>query len=199
MKLHHTSAFVVAGLLAAIPAHADGAVTRIGQTSATDCFTAAATVSRTGIALSYVVHWNALASCAEALTNKISAKDRVATLVNRGTIEAVSGDIESSLADYNAALALNPNMADTYIDRGSALMRAARYQDARADFDKALSLGPTNTYIAYFDRGMALEKSGNLTAAYADYKQAVALAPDYKPARVELSRFQSVAGSSGHG
>jgi tetratricopeptide (TPR) repeat protein len=199
MKLHHTSAFVVAGFLAAMPAHADGTVTRIGQTPATDCFNAAATVSRTGIALSDVVHKNALANCAEALTDKITAKDRVATLVNRGTIEAASGDIDSSLADYNAALALNPNMADTYIDRGSALMRAGRYQDARADFDKALSLGPTNTYIAYFDRGMALEKSGNLTAAYADYKQAVALAPDYQPARVELSRFQTVARTSGHG
>jgi hypothetical protein len=126
MKLHYTSAFVIAGLLAAMPARADGAVTRIGQTSATDCFNAAATVSRTGIALSEAVRKNALTSCAEALTDKITAKDRVATLVNRGTIEASSGDIDSSLADYNAALALNPNMADTYIDRGSALMRAAR-------------------------------------------------------------------------
>jgi tetratricopeptide (TPR) repeat protein len=199
MKLHYTSAFVIAGLLAAMPARADGAVTRIGQTSGTDCFNAAATVSRTGIALSEAVRKNALTSCAEALTDKITAKDRVATLVNRGTIEASFGDIDSSLADYNAALALNPNMADTYIDRGSALMRAARYEEARADFDKALSLGPTNTYIAYFDRGMALEKSGNLTAAYEDYKQAVALAPDYQPARVELSRFQTVARTSGHG
>ena len=199
MKLHYTTAFVVAGLLGAMPAHAAGTITTIGQTPATDCFNAAQTVSRTGNALSEPVRASVLASCAQALSDKISPKDRIATLVNRGTIEAASSNIDASLADYDAALALNPNMADIYIDRGSALMRAARYEEARVSFDKAVSLGGANTYMAYFNRAMAEEKAGSVASAYQDYKQAVALAPDYQPAKSELARFQTVArpGSKG--
>lgn len=197
MKLQLTSALLFAGL--AVSAHADDAITRIGKMPATDCFNAAATISRTRTALPDVQHKQALASCAQALGGKMAAKDRIATLVNRGTIEAAAGEIASSLADYDAALNINPNMADIYIDRGSALMRAARYDEARSNFDKALSLGPTNAYIAYFDRGMALEKMGNLTAAYADYQQAATLAPDYQPVKSELARFQVQTRPSGHG
>jgi tetratricopeptide (TPR) repeat protein len=199
MKLHYASVLVVAGLVAAMPAHADGAITRIGQTPAIDCFNAANKVSHTGAALPDVLRNHAMSSCAEALTEKMTAKDRIATLVNRGTIEAASSDLDSAITDYNTALALNPKMADIYIDRGSALMRAARFEDARADFNTALSLGPTNTYIAYFDRGMAQEKMGDIKAAYQDYKQAASLAPDYQPAKAELSRFQTVVRSSGNG
>src|SRR5271155_3808070 len=104
MKLHYTTAFVVAGLLGVMPAHAadtSAADTTFGQTPEADCFNAAQTVSHSGNALSDVLHKDALSSCAEALSDKMTAKDRIATLVNRGTIEAVSGDLTSSLADYD--------------------------------------------------------------------------------------------------
>ena len=189
MKLHYTTAFVIAGLLGAMPAHAD---TTVGQTPATECFNAAQTVSRTGNALSEVLNRQAVSNCSEALSKKMSTKDRTATLVNRGTIEAASGDLAASLTDFDAALAMNPKMADIYIDRGTALMRAARYEEARASFDQAVSLGGTNSYIAYFNRAVAEEKAGNINSAYQDYKQAVALAPNYQPAKSELARFQTV-------
>jgi len=199
MKLHYASAFMVAGLLAAFPARADDTVNRIGQTPAADCFDAAGMVSHTGTALPDVLHKDAMASCTQALSGKMIAKDRIATLVNRGTIEAASGELDAAIGDYKAALTLNPKTADIYIDRGSALMRAARYQEALADFNTALSLHPTNAYIAYFNRGIAQEKLGNTMAAYQDYKQAANLAPDYQPAKTELSRFQTVIRTSGNG
>lgn len=198
MKLHLTSALVFASLLGAVSAHADDALSGIGQTPASGCFKAAAMVSRTGTALPGALRKDALENCAQALGEKLTPKDRIATLVNRGAIEAASGDIDSSLSDYDAALTINPNNADVYINRGSALIRAARFEEARNNFDKALSLGPTNAYVAYFNRGMAQEKSGNLTAAYADYKQAAMLAPDYQPAKAVLARFQT-ARPSEHG
>jgi hypothetical protein len=46
---------------------------------------------------------------------------------------------------------------------------------------------------------MAQEKMGDIKAAYQDYKQAASLAPDYQPAKVELSRFQTVVRASGNG
>jgi len=201
MKLHYATALLVAGLLGAMPAYAASSDSNstIGQSPAADCFNAAQAVSRPGNALSEPARVAALSNCAEALSGKISSKDRTATLVNRGTIEAASGDLTSSLADYDAALALNPKMADIYIDRGSALMRVARYEEARASFDHAVSLGGANTYIAFFNRAMAEEKSGNVNSAYLDYKQAVALAPNYQPAKDELARFQTVLRVRGQG
>jgi tetratricopeptide (TPR) repeat protein len=190
MKLHYMNVFVVAGLLGAMPAHAAGAAA--GKTPAASCFDAAQTVSHAG-----ALDKDALANCTEALSNKMSAKDRIATLINRGTIEAASGDITSSLADYGTAIAMNPNMPDTYINRGTTLMRAARYEEARASFDQAVSLAGTNTHVAYFNRALVEEKLGNIRDAYRDYKRAAALAPDYQPAKKELARFRVVPRGAG--
>jgi Tfp pilus assembly protein PilF len=190
MKLHYMNAFVVAGLLGAMPAHA--ADTAPVKTPAANCFNAAQSVSLSGKALSDVQDRDALSSCADALSNKLTAKDRIATLINRGTIESASGDVTASLADYDAALAMNPKMGDIFINRGTALMRAARYDEARASFDQAVTLGGNNTYIAYFNRAMAEEKVGNVNGAYQDYKLAVASAPNYQPAKHELARLQAV-------
>ena len=190
MKRHHMTAFVVAGLLGAIPAYAAEPATV--PTPAQLCFNAAATISRSGNPLPNTVQVGALSSCAEALAGKMTLKDRIATLVNRGTIEAASNQVDASLADYDAALALNPSKADIYINRGAALMRVARYEEAKLSFDKAVYLGGANVHIAYFNRAVAEEKAGNLNGAYQDYKRAATLAPDYQPARAELSRFKPV-------
>src|SRR5580692_44210 len=168
MKFYNILALAVTGLLGVVPASA--AILAIGQPVGTVCLNGATTVSRTGAALPLVERNHALASCNEVLADKIPAKDRIAALVSRGTIEAASGDINASLTDYDAALAMNPNMADVYIDRGAALMRAQRYEEARSNLDQAISLGTASSYLAYFDRGMAQEKSGNVVGAYHDYK-----------------------------
>jgi len=89
-------------------------------------------------------------------------------------------------------LARDSNMSEAYIGRGLALLRTERYEQARADFDRALALGTGNAHIAYFDRGVAQERAGNIAAAYRDYKQALAIAPDFRPASDELSRFRVV-------
>ncbi len=47
-----------------------------------------------------------------------------------------------------------------------------RFEQARADFDRAIAMGTSQPTLAYFNRGMANEKLGALTAAYRDYKKA---------------------------
>ena len=70
------------------------------------------------------------------------------------------------------------------------MLRANRYDEARDDFDHAIALNPGNVHVAYFNRGEAQEALGNLVAAYRDYRHAQELAPDFKPAGLELARFQ---------
>ena len=185
MKL--TSAFAVAVLFGIAPAQA--ATAMVGDTPTVSC-AKAAMAERPDARISDATRDAALATCNTALADKILQQDRTATLVNRGIILAAAGNATDALDDYIAALARDPSMANTYINRGSALLRIGRYQEARADFDRALSLGTDQQTIAYFCRGMAQEKLGALTAAYNDYKKAQSLSPDFKPANIELARFQ---------
>ncbi|HEX2761769.1 MAG TPA: tetratricopeptide repeat protein [Rhizomicrobium sp.] len=182
----------LAALLAAAPAYA--ATTMIGDTPAIACAKAAA-AETPGAQFSQPTHRDALAQCDAALSDKIGSdkivqRDRTATLVNRGIILAAAGDVPAALDDYNAALERDPSLTNAYINRGSALLRAGRYTEARADFDRAITMGTNQPTLAYFNRGIANEKLGALTAAYRDYKKAQSLSPDFAPATAELARFQ---------
>jgi len=181
MKLH--LAYAAAATLAALPASA--ATLTYGSTVAASCAKAAIAAPT-----SMPAQRGALQDCNDALAGKLLPADRTATLVNRGIVNAAAGHYEAALTDYDAALAREPQAANTYLNRGEAFLRSGRFDAARADFDRALSLKTDQVAIATFSRGMANEKLGDLAAAYRDYKQAETLAPDFAPARTELARFQ---------
>lgn len=95
--------------LAAVPAAAG--VTVIGKGSAELCYQAA---ERDGAASA-----SGLAYCDDALEKETLGKDdRVATLVNRGILKLRRGDIEPAIADFDAAIARDPEEADAYLNKG---------------------------------------------------------------------------------
>jgi tetratricopeptide (TPR) repeat protein len=183
-KLTYASAAILA--VAATPAHA--ATLMVGASPTTICRDGAAMDAARDV--SNVTNSNSIDNCTAALSDKLSDADRTATLANRGIIETAIGNTDAALADFNEALVRNPGLANVYVNRGAALLKAGRFGDARADFDHALQLNAANLGVVYFDRGMAEEKLGNTSAAYHDYKLAQNLAPGFKPAGVELARFQ---------
>src|SRR5258706_9870162 len=186
MKIYFAAAAAIA-VLASAPAHAVS-VMSAGQTVQEDCFRAAQSQARAPLSQRSLA--NGIAACNVALTGDMSQLARAGTLVNRGILEAAAGNDDAAIADFNAGLARDHNLAAGYMNRGAALLRAARYDQARADFDRAIALGTTDLHVAYFNRGEAQEASGNLLAAYHDYRKAQELAPDFKPASLELARFQ---------
>jgi tetratricopeptide (TPR) repeat protein len=181
------SIILVAAIAATLPAHA--ATQTVGDTPAVAC-AKSAMAEQPDAAVSAPSRRMALAHCNTALAGKLLPADHAATLVNRGIIQAAAGNAEAALADYNEALARAPGLASAYLSRGATLMQVGRFQEARSDFDRALALNIDRPAIALFNRGMANEKLGALPAAYRDYKQAQALAPDFRPAALELARFQ---------
>jgi tetratricopeptide (TPR) repeat protein len=181
------SLILVAAIAAALPAHA--ATQSVGDTPAIAC-AKSAMAEQPGANISTPSHRLALANCNKALAGKLLPADRTATLVNRGIVNAAAGNTAAALADYTEALTRSPELASAWLSRGATLMQAGRFQEARADFDRALTLHVERPAIAYFNRGMANEKLGALPAAYRDYKQAQAL--DFKAASAELARFQVV-------
>ena len=184
MKLYLTA--VAAAALLAPPSHAASIVSE-GQTSALEC---AAAAGRSAAPMTERQSNNAMAACNAALSGDLSLAARAGTLVNLGLLRMASGDADAALADFTAAIARDPGLGAAYLSRGNALMRAHRFNEARADFDQAINLKVADVHIAYFNRGGAQEELGNKVAAYRDYLKAQQLAPGFKPAGLELARFQ---------
>jgi tetratricopeptide (TPR) repeat protein len=183
MKLYFAAA---AALLFASPAFAASVISE-GQTAAQDCAIAA---GKSGAPLSDRQFNKGMVACNAALTGDLSLKAQAGTLVNRGLLQVSAGDTSAAIADFTAGIERDPNLAAAYLSRGNALMRAQRYSEARADFDRAISLNVADAHVAYFNRGGAQEELGNKVAAYRDYLKAQELAPGFKPASLELARFQ---------
>jgi tetratricopeptide (TPR) repeat protein len=66
----------------------------------------------------------------------------VAAEVLAAEIGTVQGRFEDVVAAYTRALEQTPTMADVLVARGDAYVKLKRYDEARADYDKALSFGP---------------------------------------------------------
>jgi tetratricopeptide (TPR) repeat protein len=188
MSLTFSAALGAVVLLTALPAFAAPAThITVGENPSADCARAADAQSHGRLLEGG--RQEALNACDQALDGALTSANRTATLVNRGILKASGGRAQQAIADFDAALARDPGLADVYVNRGAALFSAARYTEARSDFDRAIALKPENLAVAYFDRGMANEKSGDVKAAYGDYLQAQKLAPNFEPARTELARF----------
>src|ERR1700761_1737987 len=130
MKLYFAAAAIA--LFAAAPSYAQSVITA-GPSVQEDCFRAAQSaqsLAQRGLRVG-------VAACNVALTHDLSQLSRAGTLVNRGTLQAAAHNDDAAVADFNAALTRDPNLAPAYIGRGLAAMRAARYDDARADFTRA--------------------------------------------------------------
>lgn len=104
-------------------------------------------------------------SCTAVIASDAEPTRRVAAYVNRGVAHAARGDLDLAIADYDAAVALNPDLAEAFFDRGNAYR--LRYQHARSMAgDNADNDGPSDQHRAIADYSRALELRPDLAAAY---------------------------------
>ena len=83
-----------------------------------------------------------------------------------------------AIADYDRVIALKPDYADAYNNRG-IVYRVERNPDrAIQDFDQAIKLKPRGATF-YVNRGLAYRDKGEHRRSTADYDQAIALQPDF--------------------
>ena len=85
------------------------------------------------------------------------------------------------LADYDAAVRLDPKYAFAYNNRGLARQAKGDLDGAIADYDAAVRLDPKYTF-AYYNRGIARYDRKDYDGALADYDAAVRLDPKYAAA-----------------
>jgi Tfp pilus assembly protein PilF len=87
----------------------------------------------------------------------------------------------ANIASLTDVIRRNPNDPQGYNVRGTVFGRAGRYQEALADFDKALSLDP-NYAQAYSNRALVHRQMKKFDLALADYNRAIAIDANYEPA-----------------
>ena len=174
---------VVAILGAAMPALA--ASTVIGGGNARGCYEAAEFNQSVKVGL---------AVCNAAIQDDaMSTEQRASTYVNRGIVYMHARNLTAAIADYDAALKLNNQLAEAYVNKGIALVHlGGRDKDAVAALTSGLSYNPDRPEIAYYTRGIAYELIGMTREAYEDYKSAVSLKPDWAEASAQLQRFSVV-------
>ena len=93
----------------------------------------------------------------------------------RGVDNEEQGQTDPAI-DVDEAIALNPQDAEGYFNRGLAYFFKGDYDQAIADFDESIALDPQDA-SAYYNRGLAYDLKGDLDHAIADFDEAIALDP----------------------
>ncbi|HEY9614239.1 tetratricopeptide repeat protein, partial [Allocoleopsis sp.] len=98
-------------------------------------------------------------------------------LYNRGVDKLNAGNYQGAIADFNQALQIDPNDADTYYNRGYAQHTLGRYDQALADYTQAIQLNPKFAQ-AYSNRGYTYFVLKNYQQAITDATKAIELNRD---------------------
>jgi tetratricopeptide (TPR) repeat protein len=106
-----------------------------------------------------------------------------------------------ALANYNRAIALEPNNAEALSNRGNTLVFLDRCEEALRDYDRSISLKPQSA-ITHNSRGYNLFRLKRYDEALASFDRAIALSPRYYEAHynranalLELKRFDEAMAS----
>lgn len=83
----------------------------------------------------------------------------------------LSRDIAEAMADYDAALRLNPRLVYAWFNKGNLCYEAADYTSALHCYGEAIKIDPSFG-AAYFNRGIAYLNIGDKRRAFADLSKA---------------------------
>ena len=183
----NTRLLIVAGLVAGVwsagahTARADGFVITSGG-RAQDCYLAA----KVGAATARNV-----TLCTEALDQDLlDRRDRAGTNINRGTLQLKLKAYSEALTDFDAAIAIAPELGEAHLTRAAALIGLRRYAEAIASATRSIELKTSEPEKAYFNRATARELTDDVKGAYDDYRTASEIAPTWDAPKAELKRFK---------
>lgn len=100
-------------------------------------------------------------------------------------------DTSEAIANYRAAIKLNPNLPGLHTELGDLLFRSddlILQAQAEAQFNAALALNPRDEQ-AEMELGMVESRHGNFKAAYTDYTRALELNPNDGDVCTELGKM----------
>ena len=161
---------------------ASGAVLSIGGPLSHNCYEAALSGDTRDLALD---------GCTRALHEEpLATRDRAATLVNRGILQMVRGRDVLADADFDAAIRLDKDLPDAWLNKGFLRLRRGDGRAALPLLQSGIDRGARRQALAIFARGVAYEQMGNFRSAYADLKRAQELEPRWSMPREYLANYR---------
>ncbi len=134
----------------------------------------------------------------ESLAQQMGAANpplRAGVLGQAGLAWLVAGDAERADAVLGAALEIDPDNPDLWIDRAQALAARSAYWDAIDNLGRAIDLAPDRAEAHAF-RASAYRLVGSLDLAADDIERALALAPRDPGALLERGNIRRLKGDA---
>ncbi|MHC5937082.1 tetratricopeptide repeat protein [Nostoc sp.] len=114
----------------------------------------------------------------KAINKAIKLNFRAVFLMNRGVLYGDQKKWELAEADFNKAIAINPQDAKTYFNRGVFYYEQKKWELALADYTKAIAINPQDAKT-YFNRGVLYYEEKKWELALADYTKVLGLNPQF--------------------
>jgi tetratricopeptide (TPR) repeat protein len=132
----------------------------------------------------------AIESLSQALaSNALTPADTARAHFDRGLAYDGLGNMRAALADYGAALRLDPLLAPALNNRADALRRAGRFEAAKRDYAAALKCPGVTREFAFYGLGLIAEQQGDGDGARGHFQRALAANPDFAPAAEKLAKL----------
>jgi lipoprotein NlpI len=114
-----------------------------------------------------------VAGCGRIIENaKLPERVRAVAFYNRGNALAAKGDNDAAIADYDAAIKLDPKNARAFNNRGTVYRDKGDAEHAMSDFAAAVKLNVRNG-DAHYNLGNAYVAKGEMQKAIASYSAAI--------------------------
>lgn len=114
----------------------------------------------------------------QACTRVIDSKDAKVKMqhayFNRGVEWGAAGKYDNAIADYSAAIKIDPTYREAFNNRGNAYRRKGDSINALADYTEAIKLNPKRG-LYYRNRGIVLQDKRDYARALADFEEAFKL------------------------
>ncbi len=113
---------------------------------------------------------------------------------NRGRFYYMdAGRPDDALTDFEQAIAINPSVAQIWLDKGIILARKAQTDSALVCFDRALEIKPDFVPARNNRGGMRLQK-GDVPGAISDFSESIRLSPEFRDAYANRGIAYNMAG-----
>src|SRR5262249_567791 len=96
-----------------------------------------------------------------------AAEPNAAAFLLRGAVHGKRREFDLAIADYDAALKIDPKLATAVSDRGFAYAGKGDFNRAIADYTQAIQMDP-GLAVAFYNRGNARTATGDTRGALAD-------------------------------
>ena len=113
----------------------------------------------------------------------------------RGINFAISGKHQSAIEEFNKAIKMGLDNADTFYNRGVANERSGNSQKAIVDYTKAIRM-KSDYAEAYYSRGLSRKHLGQNQEAIADFTEAIRIKPDYADAYSNRGIIRNILGQN---